>query len=186
MQHRFQSTVFRWCRLGVASSSTITDFFRSEVETTQYITDKSNIPVDKVLDLTPYNPVNFRFILMEASPGQPLGVPYSHIPHEKRNRRSKSVHPASRPTWATQPVPPTDPSERFERRYHTFIKNQSHIFNISTINEEGSCLVVCHYPAGLFIRGNKDETHWSGAGDLASFRSTWLHMWLRWQCMLWW
>jgi len=73
--------------------SAITDFFRSEVETMQYITDKSNIPVPKVLDYdsNPHNPVNFRFILMEALPGQPLGVPYSHIPHENRRHFLKQL-----------------------------------------------------------------------------------------------
>jgi hypothetical protein len=66
--------------------SAITAFFRSEVETMQYISDKSNIPVPKVLDSdsNPNNPVKFRFILMESLAGEPLGVPYGHIPPEKR------------------------------------------------------------------------------------------------------
>jgi len=64
----------------------ITAFFQSEVETMQYISDKSNVPVPKVLDYdsNPRNPVNFRFILMEGLPGKPLGVPYCHIPPENR------------------------------------------------------------------------------------------------------
>lgn len=64
----------------------ITAFFRSEVETMQYISDKSHIPVPKVLDYdsNPHNPVNFRFILMEALPGHPLGIPYSNIPQQNR------------------------------------------------------------------------------------------------------
>jgi hypothetical protein len=66
--------------------NTITEFFRSEVETMQYISDKTNIPIPKVLgyDSDPHNAVNFRFILMEALPGRPLGVPYHHIPHANR------------------------------------------------------------------------------------------------------
>ena len=64
----------------------ITAFLQSEVETMRYILDNSNIPIPKVLDYdsNPENPVNFRFILMEALPGQPLGIPYHQIPHEYR------------------------------------------------------------------------------------------------------
>ena len=53
----------------------------SEVQTMQYILDHSEIPVPQVYDyeLDPENPVNFRFIIMEAVIGRPLSVKFPQI-----------------------------------------------------------------------------------------------------------
>lgn len=48
----------------------------------QYISDKTRIPIPKVLDYDsdPMNPVGFRYIIMEKLEGRPLGMSYFKIP----------------------------------------------------------------------------------------------------------
>jgi isoamyl acetate esterase len=65
-----------------AAESSVTSSLQSEIQTMQYISDHSRLPVPKVFDyeLDPQNPVNFRFIIMETVVGRPLGIDYSQIP----------------------------------------------------------------------------------------------------------
>lgn len=65
-----------------ADEASISSSLQFEVQTMQYLSDYSRIPVPKVFDyeLDPRNPVQYRFIIMEAMLGGPLGVPYCAVP----------------------------------------------------------------------------------------------------------
>lgn len=65
-----------------ADEASISSSLQCEVQTMQYISDYSGIPVPKVFDyeLDPQNPVQYRFVIMEAMFGRPLGVSYSAVP----------------------------------------------------------------------------------------------------------
>jgi isoamyl acetate esterase len=67
-----------------AEEKYISSSLQHEIQTMEYISDNSELPVPKVFDydLDPQNPVQFRFIIMDALFGKPLGVPYCHIPRQ--------------------------------------------------------------------------------------------------------
>jgi len=68
--------------VGLFDADEASSSLQCEVQTMQYISDYSRIPVPKVFDyeLDPRNPVQYRFVIMEALLGSPLGMPYSAIP----------------------------------------------------------------------------------------------------------